>query len=489
MIDKEYKDIAEMGIELTAEKDESKLLDKILQKIIDITYCDSGSIYIYDQAEQRLNLRMTKIISRNFEIGIKRDYANVVSIPMEESNVCAYAAINKKMLNLGDVPNNKQFDFSDILAYEEKYGYKTKTMLVLPLSNSEGDILGVIQLINAFDDFGNDGLFSASDEKFFELLGSQAAVAITNMLHIREMKKQMNSFAIAFAEAIDARTPYNGTHTKKVAFYALRVANEINEANARGETEEYFDDNRMEQLNLAAYLHDIGKMVVPLAVMNKATRLDKRMDTIKERFALIKAYYEIDYLKNIISEKVYMHKCEELESAFALIKKANKSSFLDDDAIEEIKQLGQLTYKKSDGEELSYLTAEELECLSIQKGTLTDKERALMQSHVKMTERILSKVYFNSQYNLVKKVASSHHEYLDGSGYPHKLKAKQLGLEERILSVVDIYDALTSKDRPYKRPIPVDKAFMILGDMVKEGKLDGQIVDYLGRCIDIELDK
>lgn len=303
---------------------------------------------------------------------------------------------------------------------------------------------------------------------------------------IREMKRQMNSFATAFAEAIDARTPYNGTHTKKVAQYALRVAKEINVANEKGETEEYFDENRTEQLYMAAYLHDIGKMIVPLAVMNKASRLDKRLPAIKARFKLLKAYFEIDYLKGIITEENFIQKKDEIDEIAALIKKANTAAYLDDETIKQIKKIGKMTYTHSDTEKIKYLTEDEVECLSIKKGTLTEKERILMESHVSATERILDKVYFNSQYDKVKKTALSHHEYLDGSGYPHKLTAEDLTLEDRILAVVDIYDALTSKDRPYKKPVPVDKAFIILGEMVKDGKLDGEVVDYLGRCIDLE---
>lgn len=501
---KNYMEMAEIGIALTAEKDENKLLDKILSKIIDITYCDSGILYL--QRNGMLEFGLMEYRSLGIKKGLNdalgdsidlvlnegldeetcKDIIELPPIALDDNSICAYAARNKVLLNVDNVRSCKDYDFTNQIKFDKKIKYKSKTMLILPLINAEDTLVGVIQLINAFDDEGNEGIFSQEDEYVLKTLGSQAAVAISNMMYIREMERQMNSFATAFAEAIDARTPYNGTHTKKVALYALRVANEINNANARGETDEFFDENRKEQLYLAAYLHDIGKMIVPLAVMNKATRLEKRLDKIDGRFKLIKAYNEIDYLRDAITAEEYEFNCKQLDEYWAVIKKANTIGYMDDSLLEKINKISKSSYTNLDGVEINYLTNDEIECLSIRKGTLTEKERTLMESHVKMTERILDKVYFNSQYANVKKIASAHHEYLDGSGYPHKLKAKDLGLEERILAVVDIYDALTSKDRPYKRPIPVDKAFAILGDMVINGKLDSSVVDYLGRCIDIE---
>ncbi|MEE1100898.1 MAG: HD domain-containing phosphohydrolase [Agathobacter sp.] len=488
LFNKAYADMAEIGIALTAEKDENKLLDKILTTIIDLALCDAGILYLCTQ--DKLNVRLMKNPSQEeddtakYDENMKMENSFIdeeIDIPpvyLDSNNVCACAARDNIIISINDVDYNTSYDFSQNSLIDEQLECITKSMLVLPLRNAEGNIVGVIQLLNPSEE--------QYDEYIMKIICSQAAVAITNMLYIREMKHQMNSFATAFAEAIDARTPYNGTHTKKVAQYAIRVAEEINDANARGETKEYFDESRTEQLYMAAYLHDIGKMIVPLAVMNKASRLDKRFYSITSRFKLLKAYFELDFLKGITTEDEYSVRTREIDEFLSVIKSANTASNLEDDIIAKINQIGKKTYTGPDDEKIRYLTDDEIECLSIKRGTLTEKERVLMESHVAMTERILDKVYFNSQYDKVKKTASSHHEYLDGSGYPHGLTDKDLSLDDRILAVVDIYDALTSKDRPYKKPVPVDKAFTILGDMVKAGKLDGAVVDYLGRCIDLD---
>jgi HD-GYP domain-containing protein (c-di-GMP phosphodiesterase class II) len=294
----------------------------------------------------------------------------------------------------------------------------------------------------------------------------------------------MWSFTEALAETVDARTPYNGSHIRNVAKYAGMLADYYNKLYEQGKETEYFDTQRKEQLIMGALLHDIGKMIVPLEVMNKATRLDSKEELVYGRLNLIRAYYEIDGLNGRISKELATKKVQEVDSVKELIGKVNSAGFLPDDLLAQLENVLPLVYVKPDGEEIPYFTEEEKESLRVRKGTLTKEERGIMESHVVMTERILSKVHFNSYYANSPVWAATHHECLDGSGYPKGLKAEDLAVESRIMAVADICDALLASDRPYKKPMPKEKAFQIMQSMAGEGKLERKIVDYMQACME-----
>ena len=246
--------------------------------------------------------------------------------------------------------------------------------------------------------------------------------------------------------------------------------------------EESFSPERKEQLVLSALLHDLGKMAVPTKVMNKATKLEEKLGDIQNRFQIFELKCKILLLENKISENEYRELVDRISDVLALVTEVNNTGFLETKQEEELKKAFQYEFC-FDGECIPYFTEEEKEELLIKKGTLTEKERTVMESHVEMTERILSKVHFNSCYKDVAKWAVQHHECLNGRGYPKHLTAKDLSLEARILAVADICDALLATDRPYKKPIPREKAFLIMRDMAEKGNIDGKLVEYLEKCI------
>jgi HD-GYP domain-containing protein (c-di-GMP phosphodiesterase class II) len=306
-----------------------------------------------------------------------------------------------------------------------------------------------------------------------------AAVSLTNMIYLDEIKHQMQSFVQAFATAIDKRTPYNASHTRMVTEYAVMVATRLDQLYQQGLGGEAFDQTRIEQLRLAAGLHDIGKMVVPLSVMNKSTRLDGVRKEIEDRFAYLRLLYERDMLKGTISQDIYHEKIAELNADQVLIEQADCAGFLSDEMLAAIDELAGHCYRGADGSVVPYMTEQELTYLRVRKGTLTAEERAIMEGHATMTKDILEQVYFTDTYKDALLYASEHHEYLDGSGYPNHLQGDSLSTETRILTAVDIYDALTCTDRPYKKPMPREKAIAILRSMVQEGKLDDTVVSAL----------
>lgn len=482
LTNEQLRNIINIGNRLSAEKNKGKLLGDMLDTAMQLSNCDAGTLYLYK--DNLLHFMIMKTLSLNISKGEDGEPIDLPPVAMSESNVCSYTAIHKEMVNIPDVYHSERFDFSGPRNYDAITGYYTKSMLVIPLENTQGEIIGVLQLLNAKNEKNEIIPFDQEAEFVLRSLGSQTAVAFTNLIYMEEIKKQMYSFVEAFATTIDARTPYNGSHTRMVTIYAGVLADYINKLYMEGKCEEYFDENRKEQLQLAAALHDIGKMVIPLSVMNKATRLDDKLEKVMDRFQLLTAYYELDECKKRITKEEARDKIDFIKSAKEFILSANSAGFLPEESLQRVNEIADCVYIKEDGEKIYYLTEEERICMNIQKGTLTKEERAKMEEHVVMTAKILDKVYFNTQYKNVAKYASSHHELLDGSGYPHHRKGEELALESRILAVVDVFDALTCTDRPYKAPMPKEKAFSILHAMAEEGKLEERLVSWLAQALE-----
>ena len=476
----DIKKILDVGIALSKEKDRNKLLDMILDSGMEIANCDGGTLYI--ERGDSLYFQVMKTISMNVDKGKNGKVIDLPPVPMKEENICAYTLIHKKTLNIKDVYASKEFDFSGPLRYDSMTGYHTQSMLTIPLLNQEDEAVGVLQLINAMDEGGNVIAFDESLEHIILALASQATIAISNIRYLEEIKDQMWSFTEAMAEAIDSRTPYNANHVRNVAVYAGKIADYINALHEQGKEEEYFDSNRKEQLVLSALLHDLGKMVIPTKVMNKATKLEDRLEDIEKRFERILLKYKIDYLEGRLTKEEFDRKEVRLGELWKLVQDVNFSGFLPDEKQEVLMKAFKSVYRNGD-EEIPYFSKEEQEALLIRKGTLTEAERIIMESHVEVTERILNKVHFHANYSEAARFAVEHHECLNGMGYPKKLTGEQLALESRILAVADICDALLATDRPYKKPLPREKAFEILYDMAEFGRIDKKIVGYLDDCI------
>jgi len=476
----EITKILDTGIALSKEKDRNKLLDMILDSSMEIANCDGGTLYIL--RDNSLHFHVMKTISMNVDKGKNGEVIDLPPVPLKEENICAYTVLHRKALNIPDVYSSKEFDFSGPYRYDKMTGYHTQSMLTIPLLNQEDEAVGVLQLINALDEDGNVIPFDNSLEHIILSLASQATIAVSNIRYLEEIKDQMWSFTEAMAEAIDNRTPYNANHVRNVAVYAGKIADYINELHTQGKEEEYFDDNRREQLLLSALLHDLGKMVIPTKVMNKATRLEEKLSDIERRFELFALKYKVALLEGTITEEEFHEKVSKLEELQEIVQKINNSGFLPDETEELLKRAFELSYTE-DGVETPYFTEEEKEALLIKRGTLTEKERVIMESHVEVTEKILSKVHFHANFRDAARFAVEHHECLNGFGYPKKLTGESLCMESRILAVADICDALLATDRPYKKPLPREKAFDILYDMANNGRIDGKIVQYLDACI------
>lgn len=478
--DEKLMRILDTGIALSKEKDRNRLLDRILSESMKIANCDAGTLYTYQ--DDHLHFKVMKTLSMHVDKGGNGERIDLPPVPVVPENICAYTLLCKKPLNIPDVYASREFDFSGPIRYDQMTHYHTQSMLTIPLLNQEDEVVGVMQLINALDETGRIVPFPTDVEHIILSLVCQAAIAMSNIRYMEEIKAQMWSFTEAMAEAIDARTPYNASHVRNVAFYAGKLADYINELHRQGLEEVWFSENRKEQLVLAALLHDLGKMAVPTRVMNKATRLEEKLETIRQRFRFLEAKYEIQRLSGRISQEECAEKCLNLKEILALVTQVNQAGFLPEEKQKALEKVLDLTCR-DEKEEIPYFTQEEKEDLLIQKGTLTRNERAVMESHVEMTERILSKVRFNGQYAQAPIWAVQHHECLNGKGYPRGLTGGELGIEARILAVADICDALLATDRPYKKPLPREKAFEIMHCMAEDGSIDQKLVGYLEQCI------
>lgn len=481
----EYKDferILNIGIGLSTEKNRNRLLESILESGMKITNCDASTLYLVE--DHQLVFQIMKTLSLGISSGTDGEpVADMPPVPMTEDNVCTYVAIHREIVNIPDVYDSDRFDFSGPKKYDALIGYHTKSMLVIPLENNENELLGVLQLINAMDEEGNVIPFDSQYDIIIRSLGSMAAIELTNIFYLEELKAQLYSFVEAFATAVDERIPYNGSHTRQVAKYAGILADHITKKHEEGQCEEYFDEEHKEKLLLAALLHDIGKMIIPLKVMNRATRLEGKLELLESRFQLLASYYETDMLRGRITGAEYEEKRKELEEELEFIHKIDHIGYVDEEDYEHVKRLAEKRHIKEDGTVTPYLTEIETEYLSIRRGTLSASDRKLVESHVVMTGKILNKVRFNKHYSMVPKWAAGHHEFLNGTGYPNQLKEEQIDIETRILTISDIYEALTATDRPYKKPVPKEKAFAILRSMAEEGKIEMRLVDWLEEAI------
>ena len=294
MIDKiNLNKMLDIGVALTKEKNYDKLLSLIISISMDITSSDAGTLYMYEK--DALHFKIMKNNTLRVNKGENGDVSELPPVPLEEKNVCAYSAINRKIINIPDVYNYDKFDFSGPRSYDPITGYRSKSMLVIPLENHENELIGVLQLINSLDSDGNIIPFNKEYEYILMSIASQAAISISNMKYNLEVKALLHSIVTVFATAVDARTPYNSFHTSNVSKYIEILIDYINVKYRIGEIDICFDESRREQLILATMLHDIGKLIIPLEIMNKDTKLGKQLDTILNRFDYLISLWYIDF--------------------------------------------------------------------------------------------------------------------------------------------------------------------------------------------------
>ena len=487
----QVEDILNIGIALSLEKDHNRLLEMIVSEARRITNADGGTLYLRDG--DFLVFKITQNESLQSFQGGSGEPINLPPVPMRMENVSSYVALHNESVNIPEVYEAEGFDFSGPKNYDKIIGYRTVSMLVIPLENHEGEVIGVLQLINALDDHKQPVPFSPDFEKVISSLASQAAISLTNQQLMEDIEQLFNSFVEVMATAIDSRTPYNAHHTRRVALLSGALATVIDNENEGRWADVHFDIDRTKQLVMAAWLHDIGKIATPLAVMNKCSRVETQLELILQRLDYIEQTIKTGYLEKMLALRADVDVAPDTQASLEksweeqkmmlaqsrdlIIKVDNPATFVDQETQNQLQEIASRRYVDCSGRELPWLTQDELINLTVVKGTLTEPERKIMEDHVLVTQRMLEKIPFINKLKEVPFFASIHHEHLDGKGYPLGLKAEDIPLEGRILALTDVFDALTAADRPYKKAMPVDQALKILGFMVKDGELDGDLLD------------
>ena len=501
------KKLIRIGVALSVEKDINKLLEMIVDETRDLTNADAGTLYILDRDQQCLTFQIMQNDTMQTRLGgtsgmpIELPHVQLYSENGEpnHSNVSSYVAITGETVNIPDVYEAEGFDFTGPRNYDASTGYRSKSMLVMALQNHENDIIGVLQLLNAQDPDTNE-VIAFSDE-YVDLvasLASQAAVALTNTQLIQDLTDLFYSFIKGIATAIDEKSSYTGGHINRVVFISMLIAEKINESREGYFKEFSFSKDEMEELSMSAWMHDVGKITTPEYVVDKSTKLQTifdRLEFIEARFQVIEKLIENDMLQQKITlmqaspdadeaaleaiNKVARERIKTLKEDFDVIRSANTpDEFMNQERIDKVNTIADKTYTQNN-EERPYLTLDEVNNLSISKGTLTSEERRVIENHASMTLKILNELTFPRKLSRVPEFAAGHHEKLDGSGYPQKLTEKELALQTRILAVADIFEALTAKNRPYKKPMQLSQAVKILSFMVKDHHIDSEIFNLV----------
>ncbi len=426
----------QIGIALSKERRLPVLLEKILESAKELTEADGGTIYSVVEGKE---LHFEVVISDSLCLHLTE--TPFPNLPLSNDNLMvAYAVNHKKTLNIKDAYEEEGFDFSGTRAIDEKSGYRTKAVLTVPMMDHEGEVIAVLQLINP----KNTPHFSEEAVELAKSLASQAGVALNNQLLIENLRTLFESLIRVIAEAIDEKSPSTGNHGKRVPTIAKLLAEAVGE----------FTSEQLYELEIAALLHDCGKITTPVHIIEKK----KKLEGLCDRIELIEARG-----RGLISgdDLEFLRRCNEMKEPIT------------EEAVERIKRIGALEWKE--GKPL--LTQDEQENLLIPKGNLTEKERKIIENHVLMTYRMLSQLPFPKELSKVPEIAASHHERMDGKGYPRGLMGDEMSSRARILAIADVFESLSAPDRPYRKPAPLSEVFKMMQEMVDEGHLDPNLFD------------
>ena len=494
----EIGELVDIARAMTTERDVDKLLNLILAKSRFVTGADAGSIYVVEgEASARLlRFKLTQNDSVSFD---SREFL----MPLNSRSIAGSAAEGKKRISIEDVydlPPGSTFGFDR--RFDERTGYRTKSMLVAPLVSQRGEVIGVIQLINKKQN-RDQKLFTPADverevvafdarsEELLAMLAAQAAACLENALLYDEIRLLFEGFVKASVEAIESRDPTTSGHSRRVADLTCGLAIVVDKEQSGPFRDASFSREDIRELEYASLLHDFGKIGVREQVLVKANKLyDHQLTLIRARFDYVVRSMEADILTRRVRalergagkeelaslDQELKQRRQELDFAFAAVLAANEPTVVAAGEFARIEALANESYADLRGEMQRLLSADEVTALSVKRGSLTASEFDEIRSHVVHTFRFLSRIPWGKQFRRVPAIAAAHHERLNGTGYPNRLRAEEIPIQSKLMSIADIFDALTANDRPYKKAVPVERALDILNYGVKDGHLDPELV-------------
>ena len=499
---REIGELTRIGVALGTERDLKTLLELILTQARRITQSDAGSLYLVERNEQgdkRLRFRLAQTYSKPEAPFVE------FTIPVDRTSLAGYCAVTGDPLVIDDayfLPPDVEYTINR--SFDERYGYRTKSMLVIPMKDHKNDIIGVLQLINRKRNFeavlanGDDVEkqvvpYSRRTVELVTALAGQAGVAIENSRLYEDIEKLFEGFVLAAVHAIEQRDPTTYGHSGRVAGMTVGLAEVVDRAGDGPYRAVKFTREQLKEIRYAALLHDFGKVGVREQVLVKAKKLyPSDLGLVRHRHAFIRRTAEREFWRkraeflethgkkgydSFIKELEAEHAQElkELDRFLEVVLKANEPSILPDGSFEELQAWAKRSYLAFDGQTEPFLSPDEMRYLTIRKGSLDDAERHEIESHVTHTFQFLQRIPWTRELQQIPLIAYGHHEKLDGRGYPRRITAEAIPLQSRMMTISDIYDALTAQDRPYKRAVSIDRALDILTAEVKEGQLDADL--------------
>ncbi|MDD3937360.1 HD family phosphohydrolase [Rhodoferax sp.] len=494
----------DIGVALSKERDITRLLEYILLAAKGITRADGGTIYSKVVGADSLRFEIMRTDSLNIAMGGSAGQPiNFADLPLTHANgtpndslVAAYAAIHAVTVNIEDAYSDPNFDFSGTRKFDQNTGYRSQSFLTVPMCNQDGDVIGVLQLLNALEPGSNEvTTFSKADQQLVESLASQAAIALSNRLLMKQLEDLFESFISLINMAIDEKSPYTGGHCQRVPALTMMLADataQHQEGPLAG-----FSMTEMDryELKIAGLLHDCGKVTTPVHVVDKATKLQTlydRIDLIDTRFEVLKRDTEMEALRQQLALRPCVDAAAERAATCSLqsrldtldadrdfLRTANSGGeFMSDAAVARVRHIGShYQWRNPEHRQTDFLSIDEVDNLCIRKGTLTAAERDTINYHIVATNKMLEKLPWPKHLQNVPEYAGGHHERMDGKGYPKGLTREQMSVQARIMGIADIFEALTASDRPYKLGMKLSQAISIMVKMKEDGHIDADLFD------------
>jgi HD-GYP domain-containing protein (c-di-GMP phosphodiesterase class II) len=494
-----------IGIALSQERDIHKLLETILIAAKNLTHADGGTLYRL--VEDKLQFEIVRTDSLSIAMGgTSGNPVPFYPIPLHgpdgkpnNTMIAAYAALTHKTVNVADAYTEEGFDFSGTRNFDKRTGYRSTSFLTVPMKNHDGEIIGVLQLLNATDAASGQVMsFSEEDQRLAESLASQAAIALTNRLLIQQLEVLFESLIDLINTAIDEKSPYTGGHCKRVPTLTMMLAESAHNASSGPLADFRMSDKDRYELKIAGLLHDCGKITTPVHVVDKATKLQTiydRIELVATRFEALKRQAEVDMLRAKLTalehgddasalraEEAYATRVRQYDDDREFLRRTNIGSERmrpEDQA--RVSQIARYTWRNDKGDTERFLSKDEEDNLNVAAGTLTGAERSIINHHIVATIKMLEALPWPRHLTNVPEYAGGHHERMDGKGYPRGLTRDQMSVQARVMGIADIFEALTAKDRPYKKGKTLSESLGILGRMKEGGHVDPDLFDIFVR--------
>jgi HD-GYP domain-containing protein (c-di-GMP phosphodiesterase class II) len=494
----------EIGAALSRERDITRLLESILVAAKTITNADGGTLY--RMSEDGRTLRFEILLTDSLNLALGGTTGSEIGLPnlplhdaqgaTNDSLVATYAALHNRTVNIADAYTEASFDFSGTRGFDARTGYRSRSFLTVPMKNHEGEIIGVLQLINAQDRGSGEVIaFSAADQSLAESLASQAAIALSNRLLITQLEELFESFINMINLAIDEKSPHTGAHCQRVPELTMMLAEAAHRTQHGPLATFAMDERDRYELKIAGMLHDCGKITTPVHVVDKATKLSTiydRIGLVDTRFEVLKRDEEIQALRRQLALRPAVNPQAE---ATLLAESRNRIGALDEERaflrlvncgaesmkpgdLQRVRDIGEgHKWRNVEGVESDFLTADEVENLTIRSGTLNQSERDTINHHIVSTIKMLEQLPWPRHLRRVPEYAGGHHERMDGKGYPRGLTREQMSVQARVMGIADIFEALTARDRPYKVGMKLSQAMAIMHKFKCNGHIDPDLFD------------